>query len=72
MKKRVVGFDAKRVKRKKPDFQALLGVAVTVDNYDKFAKEYKEIIQKLFDEVDIDFFQKKLPYTKKFIGAHIP
>src|SRR3989344_514368 len=53
---RVMGFDGKKIKSKLASkqstqplwFEALLGVGITVDNYDIFAKKYDEIIEKQF------------------------
>ena len=51
-----MGFDGKKIKSKLASkqstqplwFEALLGVGITVDNYDIFAKKYDEIIEKQF------------------------
>ncbi|MFH1649066.1 MAG: hypothetical protein ABIA93_00775 [Candidatus Woesearchaeota archaeon] len=53
---RIVAFDSKKVKIKLPTqkdsqplyFEALLGVGITVNNYEEFASQYEEIIERIF------------------------
>ncbi len=47
---RNVAFDSKKIRRKQPDFKALLGVGITIQNPDKFANEYNKAMDEIFNK----------------------
>lgn len=47
---RVIGFDSKKVVRQKPDFKALLGVGITLSNYELFCTVYNQVFDEIFKE----------------------
>mgnify|MGYP001495885667 CR=1 FL=1 len=71
---RVVGFDSKLIRREKPSFKALLGIGVTINDYDKLVKIYNETVDKIFKECGIQ--RKKGIYkgtelTEIFYGSGV-
>ena len=59
--KRFVGFDSKRFRR--GNFQALLGVGVTVEDVPKYCRKYDEIVTTAFEEAGIE---RRRPLYKSF------
>ena len=57
---RIIAFDSKKILRKQPDFKALLGVGVTIQNPSKFSNEYNIVMDGLFKENG--FSRNKLIY----------
>lgn len=63
---RIVAFDSKKIlrhnieKKDQPNFKALLGVGVTITNYDHFISEYNKTFDSLFKEND--FQRNKIIY----------
>lgn len=57
---RIIAFDSKKILRKQPDFKALLGVGVTIQNPSKFANEYNIVMDDIFKESG--FSRNKLIY----------
>ena len=56
---RIIAFDSKKVRRKlpsakalfgQPEFKALLGIGVTINDYKKFSEEYTKIFTDIFNE----------------------
>lgn len=47
---RNIAFDSKKILRKQPNFKALLGVGVTIQNPSEFASEYNKVLDEIFKE----------------------